>query len=259
MTLLEVCVGDAAGLDAAVAGGADRIELCCALSVGGLTPPPSLIAVAATAPIPVHMLVRPREGGFEYNAREAAMLAADIDAAAQAGLAGVVIGATRGGALDRRLLAELTAHVGAQGHARGHRISLTLHRAFDMCDDLPAALETAVALGFERVLTSGGEPRAIDALPMLTRLHRQAAGRIAILAGSGIDASNVGAILETGIGEIHASCSAISTTEPTDADMRQRRFGFADGARRYTDVARVRALRSRLDSFHMQRLNNTNP
>lgn len=254
MTTLEVCVGDAIGLDAAIAGGADRIELCSALSVGGLTPPPSLIVAAATASVPVHMLVRPREGGFDYNAREAALLAADIDAAAQAGLAGIAIGATRGGALDIPLLAELVAHARAQGVARGRPISLTLHRAFDLCDDLPTALEAAVSLGFERILTSGGQPRAIDALPMLTQLHRQAAGRIAILAGSGIDASNVALILGTGIGEIHASCGVVSEFASTHAELRERRFGFANADHRHTDIARVRALRARLDGFHMPTL-----
>lgn len=254
MTTLEVCVGDVVGLDSAIAGGADRIELCSALSVGGLTPPPSLIAAAAASPVPVHMLVRPREGGFDYDAREAAMLAADIDAAAQAGLAGIAIGANRDGVLDTTLLAELVAHAHAQGVARGLPLSLTLHRAFDLCADLPATLETAISLGFDRILTSGGEPRAIDALPMLTRLHRQAAGRIFILAGSGIDASNVDVILGTGIGEIHASCGAVSAIAPTPAELGERRFGFVNPDHRHTDVARVRALRARLNNARMPTL-----
>ncbi|MEG3122727.1 copper homeostasis protein CutC [Sphingomonas sp. GB1N7] len=254
MTTLEVCVGDAIGLDAAIAGGADRIELCSALSVGGLTPPPSLIATAGTSPVPVHMLVRPREGGFDHNAREAAMLAADIDAAAQAGLAGIAIGANRGGVLDTTLLAELVAHTHALGAARGRPLSLTLHRAFDLCADLPAALETAISLGYDRILTSGGEPRAIDALPMLARLHRQAAGRIIILAGSGIDSSNVDVILGTGIDEIHASCGAVSVIAPSPADLRERRFGFVNPDHRHTDVARVRALKARLNNARMPTL-----
>jgi copper homeostasis protein CutC len=249
MIRFEVCVGDVAGLDAAIAGGADRIELCAALSVGGLTPPPSLIAAAATASIPVHLLVRPREGSFEYDAREAAMLAADMAAAAQAGLAGAVIGATRDGVLDATLLTTLIAHARALGIARRRPLSLTLHRAFDTCIDLPAALEVAFSMGFERILTSGGTPRAIDALPMIAKLQRQAAGRIKIMAGSGINAQNVLHILETGIGEIHASCSAISRNAPTDVQVREHRLGFVDADRRYTDIAHVRSLRAKLDDF----------
>ena len=252
---LEICVDDIAGLDAAITGGADRIELCAALALGGLTPSPALIAAARVAPIPVHMLVRPREGGFQYSARETAMIAADITAAADAGLAGIVIGANRADhTLDAERLAGLIAHAHALATARTAPLSITLHRAIDLCVDLPAALDTAIALGFDRVLTSGGEPKAIDGAPMLATLHRRAAGRIEILAGSGIDAGNVAAILATGVDEVHASCGAV-TTDGDDSDgggdggsggggdgARERRFGFSAPGRRHTDASRVRCL-----------------
>lgn len=246
---LEICVDDIAGLDSAVAGGGDRIELCSALALGGLTPAPSLIAAATAIAIPVHLLARPREGGFRYTAREAAMIAADITAASDAGLAGVVIGASRADhGLDIDLLAELVAHARLLGTARGVPLSLTLHRAIDLCDDMPAALDAAIALGFDRVLTSGGEPKAIDGLAMLAALHRRAAGHIVILAGSGIDAGNVSEILATGISEVHASCGSLVL--PGDEDgasvtaVRERQFGFAAAARRHTDVMRVRNLKA---------------
>lgn len=249
---LEICVDDIAGLDAAIAGGADRIELCAALALGGLTPAPSLIAAARTAPIPVHMLVRPREGGFHYSARETAMIAADITAAAEAGLAGVVIGATCADhALDVDTLAHLITHAraltpAAFTDARKAPLSLTLHRAIDLCADMPSALDTAIALGFDRVLTSGGEPRAIDGVAMIETLHRRAAGRIGILAGSGIDADNVARILATGIGEIHASCGSAAAETDTAEQDHERRFGFAAPERRHTDAARVRRLKAAL-------------
>ncbi|MES3151983.1 copper homeostasis protein CutC [Sphingomonas faeni] len=245
--ILEVCVDTAAGLDAAVSGGADRIELCAALSLGGLTPPRSLIAMARTTPLPVHMLARPREGGFHYAAREAAMIADDITTAAEAGLAGVVIGASSADhRLDIALLSRLVAHARALGDIRGAPLSLTLHRVIDLCADMPDALDAAIALGFDRILTSGGEPRAIDGVSMLAALHQRAAGRIVILPGSGITASNVGAFLDIGLGEVHASCSVADPGDDTGGvdTARERRFGFTAPGRRRTDEASVRALKT---------------
>lgn len=265
---LEICVDDIAGLDEAIAGGADRIELCAALSLGGLSPSPSLIAAAAAAPIPVHLLARPREGGFHYSARESAAIAADMTAAAAAGLAGVVIGASRvDHSLDTDLLADLVAHARTIGRARGAAVSLTLHRAIDLCPDLPEALDTAISLGFDRVLTSGGTPKAAQGLAMLETLHRRAVGRIVVLAGSGIDAGNVAPILATGIREIHASCGVVNAADDgSDAAECERRFGFTAVGRRRTDANRVRDLKAALsrvggtasETSVARRLNNTN-
>lgn len=238
--LLEVCVEEVAGIDAAVAGGADRIELCAALAVGGLTPPASLIAAAASAPIPVHLLARPRDGDFRYTAAEAALVAADIRAAAEAGLAGVVIGASRA---DHRLDAELLAQWVDVARNCAVPLSLTLHRAFDLCPDPLAALETAVTLGFDRILTSGCSPRAIDGRATLAALVSAAGERITILAGSGIDAATLPPILETGVREVHASCRSPHGT----ADAAEIAFGFQTGPRLATDPAKVRALRNLLD------------
>lgn len=249
---LEICVDDIAGVDSAVQGGADRLELCSALSLGGLTPTPSLIAAARALPIPVHMLVRPREGGFRYTPCEAEMIAKDIAAAAEAGLAGVVIGASaEDHTLDTALLARLVDHARTCGTKRGTPLSLTLHRAFDLCPDLPAALEAAVALGFDRILTSGGAARAIDGLVLLATLHRGAAGRIVILPGSGIDAGSASRFLDAGLRELHASCGV--ALPPAADDAREREFGFAAAGRRVTDVDRVRALKLVLDRTDRQR------
>lgn len=247
--MLEICVEDQAGLQAAIAGGADRIELCAALSVGGLTPPASLVAIARAAPIPVHLLARPREGDFVYRAAEAAQVADDITLAVQAGLAGVVIGASdTDRRLDTALLAEWVAHARRAGAARGRPLSLTLHRAFDLCPDLAAALEQAVALGFDRILTSGGAPRAVDAVARLAALHVQADGRIAILAGSGVDETTLPAILATGVGEVHASAR---TPRPFRPDRPEARFGFVSAAPKATDPAVVARLKAMLTA-HQQ-------
>ncbi|WP_333571600.1 copper homeostasis protein CutC [Sphingomonas sp.] len=233
--LLEVCVEDIGGIEAAIEGGADRLELCAALAVGGLTPPASLIAAAAQAPIPVHLLARPRDGNFSYTAAEAALVAADIRAAAEAGLAGVVIGAC---STDYRLDAAMLAGWVEVARGTGHPLSLTLHRAFDLCSDPLAALETAIGLGFDRILTSGCAPKAIDGRETLAALVRAAGDRLTILAGSGIDATTLPAILETGVREVHASCR--SPLESGDAQ--EIAFGFQAGPRLATDRAKVCAL-----------------
>lgn len=241
--MLEICVESVGGIDAAVAGGADRIELCSALALGGLTPPHSLVRQAARAPIASHLLARPRDGNFRYDAAEAALVAEDIRTAAQAGLAGVVIGASdAGGKLDVDLLAAWVALARAEGAQRGRPLSLTLHRAFDLCPDLFEALDTAIELGFDRILTSGGQPRAIDALDTLAALIARADGRIIILPGSGIDAQNLPAILATGAQEAHASCR-----RPVGgASEAEQRFGFQNGPTLQTDANKVAALRQLL-------------
>ena len=139
--ILEVCVDDADGLAAAIAGGADRIELCSALGVGGLTPTRGFMQLAARSPIPVNAIIRPRIGGFVYSDDEAAIMIADIEAACEAGLAGVVVGASRSdGTLDRAVLERLIKAAAT--------LDVTLHRAFDLVPDFDAAVEMAIDLGF---------------------------------------------------------------------------------------------------------------
>lgn len=246
MIRLEVCVEDLAGVDAAIAGGADRLELCSALAVGGLTPPTSLIRAAAGAPIPVHLLCRPRAGGFSYGVAEQALIAGDIRAAAEAGLAGVVIGASDPAhRLDVPVIAEWVALARSLGEARGAPLSLTLHRAFDLCPDLPAALDLAIDLGFDRILTSGGSPRAIDGAPMLAVLECRAAGRIVILAGSGVDTTTLPALLATGVREVHASCRR-PVVFASDEAVREQRFGFTTEPVLVTNTDAVAALKAHL-------------
>ncbi|WP_035705231.1 copper homeostasis protein CutC [Niveispirillum irakense] len=241
--MLEVCVEEGAGIAAAVQGGGDRMELCAGLSVGGLTPSASLIRLAAAAPIPTLMLARPRDGDFRYDTQEAALIAQDITDAAEAGLAGVVIGASNdAGGLDVSLLQQWVAHARQEGEKRGRTLSLTLHRAFDLCADPLAAMEQAITLGFDRILTSGCQPRAIDGVETLGKLVRQADGRIIILAGGGVDAASVPALLAAGVREIHASCRA-----PLEAaGDAERRFGFQNGPRLRTNAEKVAQLRSLL-------------
>jgi copper homeostasis protein len=242
MPVLEICVDSAASLDAAWRGGADRIELCAALGLGGLTPSAGLMAIAAECPVPCHAMIRPRPGGFDYDEAEERQMAADIDAAAAAGVAGVVFGATAAGQLDAALLARLLAQAEAAGAARGRRLATTLHRAIDTIDDPVAGVDLVIALGFDRVLTSGAAPIAPDGGAMLRAMIDRAGDAITIAAGSGITAATVADIIALGIDDVHASCADWLIDDAAALGA----LGFA--ARwPSTTLAHVRALRAAID------------
>jgi copper homeostasis protein len=235
VTLLEICVDTAAGIDAACKGGADRIELCATLELGGLTPTAGLMALAARIDRPVRAMIRPRAGDFVFGARERDTMLGDIAAARSYGLAGVVLGASLpDGRLDIDLLSDLVL--------AGEGLQKTLHRAFDLVPDIEEAVEAAIALGFDTILTSGRAPSALAGIADLARAQAIAAGRITIMAGAGIDAGNVGILLAgSQVGAIHGSCSV-----PVEADnMVAAGLGFAS-PRRQTDADRVAALKAAL-------------
>jgi copper homeostasis protein len=224
--LIEVCVDSAEGLAEAVAGGADRIELCAALDPGGLTPSAGAMQAAARCPVPVLAMIRPRSGDFVLSEAEVAIMLADIAAARSAGLAGVVLGASLpDGRLDGAILGRLTK--AASG------LDLTLHRAFDLVPDLGTAIDLAVALGFRRILTSGQAATAAEGRAGLERCFALAGGRIAIMPGSGVSAETVPALQGLPLTDLHGSCSVPG---------RAASLGF--GAARRTSAARVRALRA---------------
>ncbi|WP_407660448.1 copper homeostasis protein CutC [Kaistia algarum] len=216
---VEICVESAEGLAAAMAGGADRIELCAALSLGGLTPSPGLMRIAAKAAIPVYAMIRPREGDFVYSPADFDQMRREIDAVRSAGLAGIAIGACeQGGRLDAEALFHLMAH------AKG--LGATLHRAFDAAPDPFEAIDIAVGLGFERVLSSGGPGTAEDNRMRVAEFVRHAGARISVMPGSGVRSRNVTRILAaTGAYEVHASCRTGSRIEAPEAV----RLGFASG------------------------------
>ncbi len=235
--ILEVCVDTPAGLAAAIAGGADRIELCSALALQGLTPAPGLMAIAAEAEIPIYPMIRPRHGDFVHDARELDAILRDIDAVRDAGLAGVVIGANlSSGELDVDALSMLVAH--AEG------LGVTLHRAFDLTPDPFAALETAIDLGFERILTSGCALNAMAGAQTIAKLVEQADGRIAILAGGGVNPANVAEIVaRTGVREVHGSCSGPMVEGLGQGhEDRAYKLGFVQDGLRDTDQAVVAAV-----------------
>lgn len=231
--LLEICVDDAAGLAAAVAGGADRIELCSALSVGGLTPSTGLMELAANLSIPVYAMIRPRAGDFIYNTNEIEIMSTDIDQVRKCGLAGVVIGASNSdGTLNSSHLGFLTAH------AKG--LGLSLHRAFDLVPDFRAAIDTAIELGFERILTSGGAQLATEGIARLADCMAHAANRITIMPGGGVNVATALALKKKlPLQEIHASCASIVP----QSDSKLLELGFSAAVFKATDQSKIEALR----------------
>ena len=236
--VLEVCVDDPAGLQAAIEGGADRIELCAALALGGLTPAPGLMAAAADCGLPVFAMIRPRPGGFLYDAGELAAALQDVAAVRRFGLAGIVFGAT--GADGRLDVAAIERVARAAGD-----LPMVLHRAIDVTPDQDEALQTAIDCGYCRVLTSGGAATAVDGAANITRMVQQAAGRIEIMAGGGVEAENAAHLLTAGAQDLHGSCSLIMADPAPVGRLR------IAGERAQTSADRVRALRQAMDR-HMR-------
>jgi copper homeostasis protein len=232
--LLEIAANSVASAVAAQGGGADRIELCAALEVGGLTPSPGQIALARErVRIPLYVLIRPRAGDFVYGEFEFETMRRDIESCVMLGCDGVVIGALdESGNIDRRSCAELVRTAG--------RLGVTFHRAFDMSRDLGKALEDIIALGCERVLTSGGEANALAGAPRIHALIEQAAGRIEMMPGAGIDVTNAATIrAQTGAIEFHASAKRQFPSRMAARDGAPR--DMAAGEWR-SDVGQVRAI-----------------
>lgn len=235
-TLLEVCVDDIAGLEAAIEGGADRIELCSALAVGGLTPSAGLMSAAQRSPVPCYAMIRPRAGDFIYSPQEIDIMTNDIYFAASSGLAGVVFGASLpGGRLDTEALIALSNAIGTMPR--------TLHRAFDLVPDMAEAIELAIECGFERILSSGRAAAAVDGLDDLEKAIRIANGRISVMPGAGVNLGTIDAILDRiDVREVHSSCSSTVAVK----DRHLVTLGFSRAEAKQTDVAIVREMKSRL-------------
>jgi copper homeostasis protein len=198
--LLEVPVASVEDALAAQAGGADRLELNAALSVGGLTPSlGTLIEVKAAVSIPIVVMLRPRPGGFDYSPADFKVMQRDTDLLLQHGADGVAFGVMHAdGQVDvarcQRLLRQL-----------GDTVAV-FHRAFDVTPDPFAALERLIDLGFRRVMTSGQEESAHNGAALIAALIQRAARRIEILPAGGIQRFTVtDVVARTGCDQVHAS------------------------------------------------------
>lgn len=198
---IEACCPDMGSVLHAVQAGAGRIELCEDLEAGGITPSETLIrsALAAAGNVPVNVLIRPRGGNFVYSALEVEQMLESVRACKSAGANGVVIGALENdGSVDIGTVSKLVREAGS--------LDITFHRAFDESTDLKRALEDIIGLGVRRVLTSGGCPTAYLGRFVLRELVLQSAGRISIMPGCGVRASNIEELASvTGAKEFHGS------------------------------------------------------
>jgi copper homeostasis protein len=232
--LLEIAANSPASALAAQGGGADRIELCTALEVGGLTPTHAQIAMARErVDLPIYVLIRPRAGDFAYSELEFETMERDIRNCAALGCDGVVIGALDAeGHVDMPRCRALIAAAG--------KLGVTFHRAFDMSREPRRALEDIVALRCERVLSSGAREGALAGAALLRDLVVQAAGRIAVMPGAGIDATNIATLRTlTGAREFHASARR---QMPSRRNQDSRSGLGMDGGEWRTDAGQVRAL-----------------
>jgi len=215
MVKLEVCAGNIESALNAQNAGADRIELCTELSVGGLTPSYGMIKLAKDLiDIPIYVLIRPRAGDFNYNLLELEQMKEDIMFCAQEQIDGVVIGAlTSERTINERILVEL---MGAANY-----MDVTFHRAFDLVANPFEALDTLKELGVQRILTSGGNGNAIDHVDVLSELIEEADDEMIIMPGGGIRTDTVTKFLSLGVQEVHSSCLQDHQTCP---DLEQIRL-----------------------------------
>lgn len=235
--LLEVCVDSFESVIAAREGGADRLEVCGPLATGGTTPSYGFVERCVdVSGLPVMMMIRPHDGDFHYDHDDVAIMKRDIEVAKKIGVSGVVFGALRGDALDENACCTLLDAAGD--------METTFHRAFDLVADPLEAFQWIEEAGFSRLLTSGQRATAGEGATLIGELVKRST-TTRVLAGSGVNASNVASLIETtGVTEVHASASRLSG-ERCAAEV-----AFGD-QRRVTDASLVHSIRSELSRFEV--------
>ena len=246
--ILEVCVDSLASARNAIAGGADRLELCSALTVGGLTPYTALLEqIREELNIPVHCLMRPRGGDFLYTRAERELLCRQIRELKEAGADGFVIGClTPDGVLDTEAMKPLVEACGDRG--------ITLHRAIDVSADLQKTYRDAMALGIDTVLTSGGAASCVNGMDAIRKLIalRDSLKGPEVLIGAGVNAKVIASFRR----EIpDARAFHMSGKIDIESGMRFRRMdvpmglpGLDEWHIQQTDLATVRSARAALDA-----------
>lgn len=238
---LEIAVTSPDGARIARDSGADRVELCTGLELGGLTPSAGTVALTVETGLPVHALLRCRPGDFVYDEPELRAMEREARCLAAAGVSGVVLGALRS---DGSVDAETTGRLVAAAREVAPSIHITFHRAIDHAADPVDAVAGLAALGVDHVLTSGGRASAADGCETIARMA-QAADGVGIMAGGGLTPSTLGQVIDAGASAVHMS-----------AKLRRNRngratvsLGAADQGNAFfvTDPTIVRAARSALD------------
>ena len=215
---VEVCAYSLESCIAADRAGADRVELCSSPHDGGCTPSTGLVAAAlAATSLELHVMLRPRGGDFCYDAFEKKTMLAEADELVRAGVHGLVVGALLpNGDLDVEFLQELRQCVGD--------LPLTCHRAIDVSREPEVVIEQLITLKFQRILTSGQRNKAIEGIENIAQMVARAAGRIQIMAGSGVNPQNCRQFVDVGVDAVHTSARTVR-----DSAMDYRRPGISMG------------------------------
>lgn len=247
---LEIAVTSASGAQAAQRGGADRLELCNALELGGITPSAGLVEEVLTATsLPVHILVRPRPGDFCYDQDQLATAAREARLLARQGVAGIVLGAlTR----DARIDSAAAIRIIEAAKSENPDLDITFHKAFDQLADPLAALPELAGLGIDRVLSSGKAQRALDGCAVLAAMTSLASG-VQVMAGGGVLPGDIPALAtQSQVDAVHFSAKRSGTSTPASSiSGTSISLGSADGAdpNAYfvTDQALVEQARSQIN------------
>ena len=253
-SVLEVCVDSTASALAAKRGGADRLELCADLIVGGTTPSLTLVQqVRAETGLPVRALLRPRFGDFCYDSYELAQMEQLAAELVEAGADGIVTGVlTPEGALDAGAMQPIYAAARKAAEKAGRPVACTLHRAFDVCADPFAALETARSMGLCTILTSGQAASAPQGAALLRQLTERAGKDVEILAGAGVSAQNIPVLVaQTGVRAFHLSGKQVLQSRMTfrREGVPMGLPGFSEFEIWQTSEANIRAARTALDAL----------
>ena len=198
--LVEICCGSVEDVVEAERGGANRVELCSALPLGGLTPSAaSIFEAKRLTKLPIMVMIRPRWGGFCYSATDFAVMEREIELAGELGADGFVFGCLDGeGLIEEKRTSVLVRRAG--------NLPSVFHRAFDVTTDPLRALDTLIDLGVTRVLTSGQQRKSLDGAPLIRELIERADDRIEILCGGGVRRENVAELIaKTGCRQVHLS------------------------------------------------------
>ncbi|MEM6461526.1 MAG: copper homeostasis protein CutC [Pseudomonadota bacterium] len=236
---IEVCVDNVLSLQRAAEAGADRIELCSALELGGLTPSAGFMLAATQVNVPVHAMIRPRAGDFEFTPGEVDQMIDDVRACREVGLDGVVIGASADRWINETALEALVEAAGG--------LSVTLHRVFDLIEDPVLAIDQAADLGIDHILTSGRGQSALRGIDNIRHYVELADDRLSIMAGGGIHAGNAAEIVQkTSVRALHGSFGRATR----QYDRAITAHGFSAGESLVvTDGDVVKAVRDAVDSL----------
>jgi len=237
---LEICTSSYQSASNAQDAGAQRIELCSELSIGGITPSYGLLKqVVDTLSIPVNVLIRPRSGNFTYSEAEFNIMKHDIQLCKDFGCAGIVSGILH---TDNTIDIERTQEL----IELSYPLPFTFHRAFDWTPNAKDAIRQLINLGVHSVLTSGQNSSAEKGLALLKELHKIADDKIKILPGGGINASNANLFKSAGFKEIHASASMIKqVNDSPKIPMNSLKF-FDETIEAYSDIDNIKSILNKI-------------